>query len=1219
MTLDQSGAPGAESALSRRHVLTAGSGLLAGFGLTAVLPGVASAAPASPAVTDGHSSTDLALFRPVQVSSTDYAATPAEFAVDGLAQVGVQGSGWRAAKGDSQWIIVDLQGRCQVDSVVLTFEARPGDPAFDAAGSRSNTKGTEVQSSYATVFDLDISQDGKSWRTVYTTAQGTGGVVTIPLKPAVTARWVRLTSSAESTTNPLGLNGFQVFGSTRDNRPAVRGWTSFPMRAHDNPPALAVAADGSVPLESGWVLTMQDWAPSTDGAVLSGGTVDTRGWLPASVPGTVLGSLVEQGQLPDPVKGMNNMHIPEALSRHDWWYRRTFALPRGLDTSAGRHVWLEFDGVNHEADIWLNGTHVGSLSHPFGRAALDITAALRRTGDQAVAVKIAPMPFPGSPGDKGPAGQSFVDADATMFTNSPTYLAVSGWDWMPAVRDRASGIWDHVRLRSTGAVVLGDARVDTVLPNLPDTSTAELTISVPVRNASAVTQRAKVTAAFDGISVSTTVTVAAGAEGTAVFKPADFPQLRLKNPKLWWPNGYGDPTLHDLTLTAAIGAAVSDHRSVKFGIRKIDYHYEIPVTPVDGAADQTVDFPAQTARYLRLQCDKRSAGWGFSVYEMSVLNSANPDTNLALGKPATASSTEPIGDTTTDNPDLTPDHAVDGNRTTRWASAWSDNQYLQVDFGSPVTFDRVALHWEYSYAMTYRVQVSQDGQTWTDALAVDNTPKPLTIFVNGVKIFIRGGSWGWDELLRRMPAERTDNVVAMHRDMNFTLIRNWVGSSYREELFDACDKFGILLWNEFWLGWSYDPTNHDVFLAQAKDTVLRYRHHACATVWFGCNEGSPPAVVDQALRAIVTDNTDLLYQSNSAGGAITGDGPYRWLDPKQYFTGEATGGKAGFWSEIGIPTVSVVESMRNLVGDGEAGWPIGAPWFLHDWSTQGNQSPQTYLAAIDARLSPSSSLEEFCRKAQFVNFESMRAIFEAWNAKLWNDATGVLLWMSHPAWHSTVWQTYDYDLDVNGSYYGSRKGCETRHVQADLTTWQVRAINHTSTAMSAATVSARLYGLDGKALGAAQTQKLDVAALSGAAAFTVPFGADLPALHLLRLTLTDSHGTVVSENTYWRYQTDTAMRALNQLGRTQLSTSLKSAGKDGYTATIRNTGKTVAAMVRLSLRESNGKDRVLPTIYGDNYFWLLPGESRTVTVAPRKSVKSPRLSVEAYNVPAKLS
>ena len=261
---------------------------------------------------------------------------------------------------------------------MLTFEAQPGDPAFDAAASRSHTSGFEIQSSYASAFDLDVSGDGKAWRTVHHTDAGTGGVVTIPLsRPSPRAGSGSPRRAARRRTR-LGLNGFQVFGTGPRDRPAVHGWTSFPVRPHDDPPALAVAADGTVPLESGWVLTMDDWAPTGDGAALSGSAVDTRGWLPATVPGTVLASLVEQGRLPDPVSGLNTLHVPEALSRHAWWYRRRFALPRGLDTSAGRHVWLEFDGVNHEARIWLNGAEIGTQSHPFGRGAYDVTAALHR-------------------------------------------------------------------------------------------------------------------------------------------------------------------------------------------------------------------------------------------------------------------------------------------------------------------------------------------------------------------------------------------------------------------------------------------------------------------------------------------------------------------------------------------------------------------------------------------------------------------------------------------------------------------------------------------------------------------------------------------------------------------------------------------------------------------------------------------------------------------------
>jgi hypothetical protein len=244
----------------------------------------------------------------------------------------------------------------------------------------------------------------------------------------------------------------------------------------------------------------------------------------------------------------------------------------------------------------------------------------------------------------------------------------------------------------------------------------------------------------------------------------------------------------------------------------------------------------------------------------------------------------------------------------------------------------------------------------------------------------------------------------------------------------------------------------------------------------------------------------------------------------------------------------------------------------------------------------------------------MRAIFEAWNARLWDDASGVLLWMSHPAWHSTVWQTYDYDLDVNGSYYGARKGCEPHHVQADLSNWRIRAVNHTRSALTGATVTAQLYDLAGTELGPAQTQIIDVGPSAAGDVFSTAFGSTLPALHLLRLRLTDHHGTQLSENTYWRYRTDTDLRALNNLPPVRVSVALRPAGDNTYTATVHNTGSHVAAMIRLSLREQNGEDRVLPTRYGDNFFWLLPGETRAITVAPRRRVTHPRLVLEGYNV-----
>lgn len=1211
--------PGAPS---RRGVLAVGATLLAAVGVEALLPGNAFAQgpEGAPATAGGAKGTaELARYRPVTVSSTDYAPTPARAVVDGLPGKGVRGSGWRAAADDAApTLTVDLQARCRVESVRVTFEASEGDPVFVPAAEgnpRDGTTGQENLSSYASAFTLAVSVDGKSWRTVRSVSSGEGGAVDLALDKPVDARWVRLSAQKLSGKLPLGVNGLEVYGRSTHERPEATGWTDWSGLTHHSP-ALETAADGTVALESGWALTMDDWA-GHDGAYLSAHAVDTGAWLPAEVPGTVLSSLVAQKRLPDPVAGLSNLEIPEALSRHAWWYRREFDLPKGLATGRGRHVWLEFDGVNHRADVWVNGHKAGDLSYPFARAAFDVTELLAAHGPQRLAVLATPMPVPGSPGDKGPEGVAFVDAGAnTMNKNAPSYLSVAGWDWMPAVRDRSTGLWNHVRLRSTGHAVLGDPRVDTKLPGLPDTDTAEITVTVPVRNAADSAQRVTVSAAFGSVRVSRTVTVKAGATQDVVFSPATDRRLRVRNPRLWWPNGHGEAYLYELTLRAEVGGATSDRRTTRFGMREFGYAYEVPL-PFDNGGDhseQTVTFDRTTARYLRLLCGARTTSWGTSLWRLSVLDGEGSDTDLARGKAATASST--------DEDDHGAGNAVDGKDDTRWSSAFEDDQWLQVDLGAATGFDRIVVDWEQAYPKSYAVQVSDDGKEWRELKSVANAPTPLQISVNGVRVFCRGGNWGWDELLRRMPAERMDAAVRMHRDMNFTMIRNWVASCDREEFFRSCDEHGILVWNDFPTAWGMDPPDHEAFLSLAEDTVRRYRVHPSVVVWCGANEGNPPAAVDQGMRdAVKRQAPGLFYQNNSAGGIVSGGGPYGWTEPERYFDASTYGGGVfGFHTEIGMPTVPVAETMRNLVGE-EPSWPVGAPWYHHDWSTKGNQAPQNYRAAIEERLGEAKDLEDFCRKAQFVNFDNTRAMFEAWNTRLWDDASGLLLWMSHPAWYSTVWQTYDYDFDVNGTYYGARKGCEPYHVQADPKEWRVLAVNHSGESLRGASVSAQCYDLKGRKLGKEYRRRLDVGATSTAEVTALGFAEELPALHLLRLRLSDAHGRQLSENTYWRTRRPGDLRALNSVAATRVDVRLERTGKGGARRTLslrlRNEGDTVAAMTRVALHDDRSGERVLPTLYGDNYLWLLPGESRTISLEyPASALASgrPRARVEGYNV-----
>ena len=126
--------------------------------------------------------------------------------------------------------------------------------------------------------------------------------------------------------------------------------------------------------------------------------------------------------------------------------------------------------------------------------------------------------------------------------DNPTFHATIGWDWIPTVRGRNIGIWNDVFLTSTGKVTVADPLVTSVLP-LPDTTSATLTAEVIVKNHDANTVNGTLEGKVGDITFQQPVSLAAGEEKTVVFDVKDFPQLKMENPRLWWPKGYGAPNL----------------------------------------------------------------------------------------------------------------------------------------------------------------------------------------------------------------------------------------------------------------------------------------------------------------------------------------------------------------------------------------------------------------------------------------------------------------------------------------------------------------------------------------------------------------------------------------------------------------------------------------------------------------------------------------------------
>ena len=377
----------------------------------------------------------------------------------------------------------------------------------------------------------------------------------------------------------------------------------------------------------------------------------------------------------------------------------------------------------------------------------------------------------------------------------------------------------------------------------------------------------------------------------------------------------------------------------------------------------------------------------------------------------------------------------------------------------------------------------------------DTSGGVLHIKVNGQRIFVKGGNWGMSEYLLRCRGSEYDLKVKLHRDMNLNLIRNWIGSTTDEELYDACDKYGIMVWDDFWLN-SHPNLPNDVaaFNANAVEKIKRLRNHACIALWCGDNEGYPMAPLDGWLREDVRtfDGNDRLYHSNSHSDALTGSGPWTNFHPSWYFTKYpgGFGGDAGwgFRSEIGTAVFTNFESFKKFMPE-QNWWPRNEMWNKHFFgASAANGGPDRYEAAINNSYGKPAGIEEFCRKAQLVNIETNKALFEGWQHHMWNDASGVVTWMSQSAYPSLVWQTYDYYYDLNGAYWGVKKACEPVHIQWSYADNTVKVANTTLQPLSNMKATAIVYNLDGSvAAKFGQSATLNIGADTIADCFTLRF------------------------------------------------------------------------------------------------------------------------------------
>ena len=378
----------------------------------------------------------------------------------------------------------------------------------------------------------------------------------------------------EEASKPWPLQVVQFAGNTAPQEPWTMPHRNAPFGkpvAAPLPPSVTTLVEGSPgdwTLTGGWKLIEAPKASASSNTISTVG-LDVSAWMPATVPGTVLTTMIDRGLYPDPDFGLNNLAIPEKLNRQDYWYRAEFLTP----STAGRpQLSLLLDGINYRAEIWLNGQLLGHIAGAFTRGSFDVTHALRPGGNNALAIRIFPVPHPGIPNVQSIALGSGLNGGA-MELDGPTFVASEGWDWNPPMHDRDTGLWQGVHLVATGPVSIEDEQVITQLA-LPDNSTADVTLTVPLSNLSGKPVTGTLIATFEGGELRKHLTVPP-AGSIVQLSPADFPTLHLTHPRLWWPNGYGLPELYHLTTTFIAEGYAPTVKKLRFGVREITYELSL--------------------------------------------------------------------------------------------------------------------------------------------------------------------------------------------------------------------------------------------------------------------------------------------------------------------------------------------------------------------------------------------------------------------------------------------------------------------------------------------------------------------------------------------------------------------------------------------------------------------------------------------------------------------
>ncbi|BAV08788.1 Glycosyl hydrolases family 2, TIM barrel domain [Filimonas lacunae] len=514
------------------------------------------------------------------------------------------------------------------------------------------------------------------------------------------------------------------------------------------------------------------------------------------------------------------------------------------------------------------------------------------------------------------------------------------------------------------------------------------------------------------------------------------------------------------------------------------------------------------------------------------------------------------------------------------------------------------------------------------------------IAVNGQKVFIKGGNWIISDAMLRFSPERYDAEVRYHRDMNLNLIRVWGGAlTERPEFYNACDKYGMLVMQDFWTSgdcngkwvdplkkedqWTRRkyPDDHPLFIVSAADQIKMIRNHPSLAIWCGGNEITLAEDIHHALKDSLMpmldgtrwfvdySNSDSMSYNRLGGN---GDGPYGLQDIKTFWGTQTW----PFNSEVGSVGVGDYESLQRFIpaanlkapvykADGSA--IVDSVWDYHKYIGY-DSSVEAYGKVMDAA--------DFARKAQLVNYNQYRGLIEGFSSHQWEWYSGVIIWKTQNPWTAMRGQMYDYYLDPNACLFGLRNAGEPLHIMFNPMDSMVMLCNNTFTAQRDVMMVAKLYDKAGKETFI--TQVFTEAPANRARRYFGVGEALVKAAKkdgaFLSLQLLDKQQQVISDNLYWLPGADGKYTMLQQLPVASLTTQCRRVRAGEVEVTLQNAANgAVAFFNRISLLDASSKQRILPAFYSDNYVSVLPGQQKTITISYTGAISNLAVMVTGWN------